>query len=190
MSEWWRIHIIGGSGSGKTTLARAIAAQRALPAYDLDTLAYEGGAGAKRPLDARLADVRRIAGQPDWVTEGIFLWWTDELLRAADIIVWLDLPWRIGARRVIIRHLRASLAGTNRHRGIRNLLRFLRATRHYYGAKPPPTAPDDDRATNRAATVAALAAYPDKITRCCRPADVHALMKRVANPMDRERGRR
>ena len=139
MSEWRRIHIIGGAGSGKTTLARAIGGARTLPAYDLDAIAYEDGAGAKRSLDARLADVRRIVGQPSWVTEGIFLWWTDELLRNADVIIWLDLPWRIGARRIVLRHLRTSIAGTNRHRGIRNLIRFLRATQRYYRAKSPPT---------------------------------------------------
>ncbi len=190
MSEWRRIHIIGGSGSGKSTLARAIASSRALPVYDLDAVAYEQGAGVKRSLDARRADVRRIVGQPGWVTEGIFLWWTDELLRAADVILWLDLPWRIGARRVVIRHARASIAGTNRHRGIMKLLRFLRATRQYYGAKPPPTGPDDDRATSCGTTVVALAAYADKVIRCRRPADVRVLMKRIADPMDRERGKR
>lgn len=188
MSEWRRIHIIGGAGSGKSTLARAIASSRALPVYDLDAVAYEQGAGVKRSLDARRADVRRIAGQPGWVTEGIFLWWTDELLRAADVILWLDLPWRIGARRVVIRHARASIAGTNRHRGIRNLLRFLRATRQYYGVKPPPTAPDDDRATSRAATAIALAEHTDKVIRCRRPADIRDVLQAVVGRSLQEAG--
>jgi len=188
MSEWRRIHIIGGAGSGKSTLARAIASSRALPVYDLDAVAYEHGAGGKRSLDARLADVRRIDGQPDWVTEGIFLWWTDELLRTADVILWLDLPWRIGARRVVIRHARASIAGTNRHRGIMKLLRFLWATRQYYGVKPPPTAPDDDRATSRAATAIALAEHPPKVIRCRRPADIRDVMQAVAGRLQQEAG--
>lgn len=188
MSEWRRIHIIGGSGSGKSTLARAIASSRALPVYDLDAVAYEHGAGVKRSLDARRADVRRIAGQPGWVTEGIFLWWTDELLRAADVILWLDLPWRIGARRVVIRHARASIAGTNRHRGIMKLLRFMWATRKYYGVKPPPTAPDDDRATSRAATAIALAEYTSKVIRCRRPADIRDVMQAVVGRSQQEAG--
>lgn len=186
MSEWRRIHIVGGAGSGKTTLARAIASARTLPTYDLDAVAYEDGAGAKRSLDARLADVRRIVGQTGWVTEGIFLWWTDELLRTADVIIWLDLPWRIGARRVVIRHLRTSIAGTNQHRGIGNLIRFLHATRRYYRAKPSPTTPDDDGATSREATIVALAKYTDKVVRVRRPADVRALMKSIAGPSQRE----
>jgi adenylate kinase family enzyme len=186
MTEWRRIHIIGGAGSGKTTLARSLAAYRSVPIYDLDQVAYEDGAGAKRSLSARLADVRRIAASPDWVTEGIFLWWTDELLRAADVVVWLDLPWHIGARRVVIRHLRASLAGTNRHRGIRRLLRFLRATRRYYRSKSPSLAPDDDAATSRAATIAALAEHGTKVIHCRRPTDVRNAIRVLCNAEVRE----
>jgi hypothetical protein len=170
-----RIHIVGGPGSGKTTLARQVATAGALPVYDLDAVGYEGGAGPKRALDLRLADVRRIAAEPAWVTEGIFLWWTDELLRRADLIVWLDLPWRVAARRIIARHVRASLAGSNRHRGMLKLLSFLCSTRRYYAAPAgAPVAPDDDGAITRAATAQALAASANKLVHCRRPADVAA----------------
>jgi adenylate kinase family enzyme len=186
MTDWRRIHIIGGAGSGKTTLARSLAAHRSAPVYDLDQVAYEGGAGAKRSLSARLMDVQRIAAEPNWVTEGIFLWWTDELLRAADVVIWLDLPWHSAARRVVIRHLRASLAGTNRHRGIRRLLRFLRATWRYYRSKSTPLAPDDDAATSRAATMEALAEHGTKVIHCRRPADVRNAMRVLCSAEVRE----
>ena len=41
-----------------------------------------------------------------------------ELLEAADIIVFLDLPWRVAYWRIITRHLRASLAGTGSEKKI------------------------------------------------------------------------
>lgn len=90
-----RIHIIGGPGSGKTTLARQIAGTTGAPLYELDNIGYENGAGTRRPLHAKLADLHDIAGQPAWISEGIFLWWTDELLHRADMIVWLDPPVRV-----------------------------------------------------------------------------------------------
>ena len=164
-----RIHIIGGPGSGKTTLARRLAARLDVPFYEMDVIGWEGGAGAARPLEARLADVSRIAAQPGWVTEGSFIGWTDELLRAADTIVWLDLPWRIAAWRVLIRHMRASLAGTNRHRGLLKLWRFLGDVWQYYHSKDPA-----DEGVVRIA--AHLEPYMHKVVRCRRPSQVAAFL--------------
>jgi len=177
VSTWRRVHIIGGAGSGKTTLARQFAEQLAGQAYDLDAIAYEDGAGPKRSLDLRRVDVHRIAVQSAWASEGGFLWWVDELLQAADAIVWLDLPWHIAARRALIRHMRASLAGTNKHRGLRKLLRFVRWTRRYYTSAPVPTAPDDDAAMSRAATQEALRPHMHKVVHCRRPSEVKAVLK-------------
>jgi adenylate kinase family enzyme len=129
MSSLRRIHIVGGPGSGKTTLARRLAVERTIPVYDLDSIGYKNGAGAKHPLSDKVADVSAIAERDAWITEGIFLWWTDELLRKADVIVWLDISWRVAAWRIVRRHAMASLSGTNRHRGLRRLWRFLLAAR-------------------------------------------------------------
>ena len=166
-----RLHIIGGTGSGKTTLARRIGARFYIPFYELDTIGWEGGVGAERPLEARLHNIHQIAARPDWVVEGAFIGWTDELLRTADCIVWLDLPWRIAAWRIVIRHMRASLAGTNRHRGLLKLLRFLGHSRVYYFSKDPAIG------DSRMITANHLAAYRDKLIRCRHPSEVEAFFK-------------
>jgi adenylate kinase family enzyme len=176
---WRRIHIIGGAGSGKTTLAGQLAARLDLPAYDLDAAAYERGAGRKRPLDARRANAHAIANQPGWIAEGGYLWWTEPLVAAADVVIWIDLPWRIAAWRVIKRHLRASLAGTNKHRGVRKLLRFVRWTRRYYTSTSVQPEPDDDAAMSRAATAAMLRQYMDKVIHCRRPSTVKTVLERA-----------
>ena len=134
-----RVHVIGGAGSGKTTLARRLAAHLDAPVYDLDEIGYEGGSGARRPLTTRLEDVRRIITQPAWVTEGAFLWWTDELLAAADLIVWLDLPFRIAAARIVRRHVEAERRGDNRHPGWMRMLRLVGSVRRYHLASFPPS---------------------------------------------------
>jgi hypothetical protein len=165
----WRIHIVGGPGSGKTTLAVRLGQWQGVPVYDLDAIAYEGGAGRKRALAARQADVERIAQTPGWVTEGIYLWWCDPLAEQADYIIWLDVPWRVAVYRIVRRHIVLSLAGTNRHPGVTKLARFAWGTRRYYLSdsrrRREPVDDNDDGAITCAATAQWLAPYANKVTR-------------------------
>ena len=55
-----KVHILGGPGSGKTMLARALAAQYALPHYDLDVLGQRNGTDDA----AWMANFDRIVQQP------------------------------------------------------------------------------------------------------------------------------
>lgn len=183
-----RVHIVGGPGSGKTTLAHQIGNAANVPVHDLDIVGYAGGAGPKRAFEPRVADVHRIAAGSAWVTEGVFLWWTEDLLRRADLIIWLDVSWPVAARRIIVRHARTRLARTNRHGGLRNLLVFLRGARRYYDSPAmTPVEQDDDAAVTRAATAEVLMAYDAKVVHCRQPADVAAV--RAAFAVHR-RGRR
>jgi len=115
-----KIHIIGGPGSGKTTLAQELSARLHIPHYDLDKLNWE------------LDDVLATAEQPAWITEGIYLIWTDPLLYHADYIVLLEVSWPVAAWRIITRHISKSLQGTNAYPGIKSLFLFLKNVRDYY----------------------------------------------------------
>lgn len=177
-----RIHIVGAAGSGKTTLARQLSTRLAAPWYELDVVGYENGAGRKRTLAERQVDLRRITCQRRWVTEGIFLWWTQEIFERADTIVWLDLPWWITQTRIVTRHVQADLAGDNRHPGLYKLLKFvLHCQRFYIERTPrPPESPNADGPIARVTIEAYLQNYMDKVVHCRRPADVAALLERVS----------
>lgn len=177
----YRIHIIGGTGSGKTTLARKLSTSLNIPFYELDVVGYEGGFGTPHPLEVRIAELKRIADLPAWVTEGGYILWIDELLRTADTIVWLDLPWRTRRWRVITRHIKADLARNNRHSGYLNLYRFYMTARKYelnptiYTLQPP----DIGDYSSRATMVYYLEQYRDKVVQCRTVADVAAFEKMV-----------
>jgi adenylate kinase family enzyme/sugar lactone lactonase YvrE len=178
-----RLLIIGGPGSGKTTLSVRLARSLSLVPVELDRIGYEGGAGPRRPLTTKLADVEKLAAGGDWIAEGIFLGWTESLFQRATAIVWLDIPWRVAAWRIVTRHARKSLRGTNRHGGLRNLSAFLKSARRYYtGPLSTPAALDDDGAITRAFTERTLACYEDTLIRCRSNADV----ERVAARFERE----
>lgn len=174
-----RIHIIGGPGSGKSDLARKLGKYLGIPIYHLDELAFEGRYFTKRPLDARLADVRRIAVQPAWVTEGIFLGWTDELLCSADVIVWLDgMTWPGAIWRISVRTARWSLQEAKRQPGVRKFTRFgdysrnlrlflgvLASSRRYYRSRRLDR-PAIEPIESRIATAQQLAPYWAKVVHC------------------------
>jgi adenylate kinase family enzyme len=125
-----RVHITGGPGSGKTTVANKVAALLGVAAFDLDLVAWDGD--SERPPSLRDQDLRAIMEHSGWVTEGIYLGWTEPLFREADLILWLDPSWPVAAWRVLLRHVKADLRGNNAHPGYRRLWRFLRICRRYY----------------------------------------------------------
>lgn len=173
-----RIHILGAAGSGKTTVARLLANLYHLPWYELDVIGYEGGFGRRRTLEERQTELARIIAGATWVTEGIFLWWTQEIFKAADRIVWLDLPWHVALPRIVTRHIKADLAGNNRHAGFAKLAKFIWFCQSYYTdrAVTVPETPNQDWGVNRVSVADFLQPYAAKVIHCRNDNDLHRLL--------------
>ncbi len=172
-----RIHIVGGPGSGKTTLSIRLAQERGVEPFKLDDIAFDPSSGVAAPLAQRLSDVDSILAEPSWVTEGIYLGWTDRLFTEADVIIWLDLPMWVALTRKAPHHLRRTLAGGYPHAGMRNQLDHMRFMWRYYRSRAvaDPTSEDDDKMTTRAATARVLMPLSAKVVRCQRASEVNAL---------------
>jgi adenylate kinase family enzyme len=102
-----RVCVIGVSASGKTTLARILAEHLQCDHIELDALYHEPGWKEAELKDFReRADARMSADR--WVCDGFYANWARQFDRA-DLIIWLDYPFRIILRRVLWRTFRRLL---------------------------------------------------------------------------------
>ena len=172
-----RIFIFGPSGSGKTTLAAQVGERIQAPVHELDLVARVGGGnGPERSADEREQDLEKILSEPRWVAEGVHLGWTDRLLAAADVIVWLDHVALAGSSaRKVRRFMTQAVGEARRQRGVRRFLRvrdYLRHLRELGAAIGESRRDHSTTSETRAAADDQLARYEAKVVRCRTAADV------------------
>jgi len=92
-----RVYVVGGGGSGKTTVAARLAPALGAPLVSLDAVLAPAGRPWEAEQAARAAALARLAAAPAWVAEGAYPAWAEELAGAADLILWLDVPFRVAA---------------------------------------------------------------------------------------------
>jgi adenylate kinase family enzyme len=97
-----RIVVMGPPGSGKSTTARYLGAHFGLPVFHLDQVWWRAG-WIEAPPEEFAAEVERIAALPAWVIDGNFTTTIAPRFRAADTVVYLDIPTWLSMIRVIRR---------------------------------------------------------------------------------------
>ena len=103
-----RICVIGTSGSGKSILARTLAEKIAGDYIELDAH-YHGPNWRTIPNDIFIPSVRaRMAVAERWVVDGGYNNRAHQF-EDADLIIWLDYPFRIALSRVLRRTIKRLL---------------------------------------------------------------------------------
>jgi len=98
-----RVAVAGVSGSGKTTLARRISTTLGVPHTATDGL-YHGPRWT--PREEFVADVEALVAGDAWVTEWQYSQARSLIAQRAEVLVWLDLPFRLTLVRVVRRTVR------------------------------------------------------------------------------------
>jgi len=120
-----RVYIIGNSASGKTSLARKLSRILKIKSHDLDDFYWERKFTRKRAPAKVEKLVRKVTRQKKWIIEGVYSSCITCSLDRADLIVWLDYPFRVIAWRLIKRQIMS-------RQKIRYLLDFLHYVYDYY----------------------------------------------------------
>jgi len=120
-----RVWVVGSCGSGKTTLARRIGEVLGLGTAHVDDYIWLPG-WKLRDREQRLELIEQRLDGPRWVMEGnlgrdaVRLW---SIADRADLIVWLDLPFRVTFWRLLWRSLRRAFLREECCNGNRESLR-------------------------------------------------------------------
>lgn len=141
-----RVAVAGVSGTGKTTLAARMAPVLGVAHTEIDALYHGPGWAPRASFDD---DVRALVAGPAWVTEWQYASAREAVADRADLLVWLDLPFRLTLARVVRRTVtrrlrREELWHGNReaplHRFLldrEHVVRWAISTRHKYAELVP-----------------------------------------------------
>jgi adenylate kinase family enzyme len=107
-----RVVVFGTTGSGKSWLAERLAERHGLRLIELDALNW-GRDWQPAPLQLLRHRVEREIRDGDWIVVGNYDSVRDLTWRAADTLIWLDLPFGLVIWRLFWRTLRRSVTREN-----------------------------------------------------------------------------
>jgi adenylate kinase family enzyme len=100
-----RISVVGASGSGKTHLARTLSWRLGLPLHELDRVRVEVASGAS-PAEGFEQRADELAQEERWIIDGHYCSVRHVIWTKADMVVWLNYPLHLIARRLMSRYTR------------------------------------------------------------------------------------
>jgi adenylate kinase family enzyme len=115
--------ITSASGNGGTTFGRVLAARLDVPFHELDALFWKPGWVESTAEELREV-IEPIVASEAWVVDGGYYGRLGDLvLRNADLVVWLDLPWHVWLPRQLRRTFSRIASGDPLWNGNRETVR-------------------------------------------------------------------
>ena len=127
MTEIRKIFITGGAGVGKTTLAKQLSSRIDVSFIELDDVMWNlDDNGEAASTEVRQERVSEILGKQSWIVEGSYVGPAQDLWREAELVIFMEASLGVVVWRLFLRHLKAELRRNNRHKGWRNLAKFMK----------------------------------------------------------------
>jgi hypothetical protein len=100
------------------------------------------------------------------------------------MIIWLDIPWRVAAWRIIVRQVRKGLMNPTHHpiwHKLKRFIRFFLKQRKYYLSSSPVERNTfkDNSAKNRITIAQYLESYTNKLVRCCSSSEIETFLASI-----------
>ena len=99
-----RINVIGTSGSGKSTFSERIAKKLNIPYIELDALFWNAN-WTESTDEEFFPKIQKAVVEEDWVLDGNYSRTQDIKWQRVQMVVFLDLPFRIVLYRIVSRSL-------------------------------------------------------------------------------------
>ena len=105
-----KIFIVGITGSGKSTFSEKLSHISKIPRYDLDWIYFVKGSFTKKvSIAKRRKKLIEILNKRKWIIDGVYTTWTQDIFKKANLIIWLNPPFRILSLRIITRYIKKKI---------------------------------------------------------------------------------
>lgn len=104
-----KILILGVVASGKTTLAKRMSEENNIDYYEIDSIIKNYEKGIRRTDEEQQEEIAKINKQSSWIIEGTLNENMYNLLKMADIIIYLNTPINVRKRRLFFDFIKQKL---------------------------------------------------------------------------------
>ncbi len=109
LGDVMKILIIGSVGSGKSTYARKLSNELNIESYEIDSIVHNDERNIKRTIQEQNLIINDINKNNSWIIEGTLRKNLYYLLDKADKILFLDIPYNIRKRRILMRFIKQKI---------------------------------------------------------------------------------
>ena len=130
-----KVYILGTSGSGKSFLGRMLSKQLGITHYDKDDIYFLRKFDKKRSKAGMIKKVKELVKKRKWIFDGNGGISNKDLMKDADLVIWLQTSFRVRSYRILKRYL--TRTGEHKEETLKYCLKLIKDSGRYKYGKGP-----------------------------------------------------